>query len=198
MVTSSPNFFSFSSFHWQVFNISAFTFSDYTICMEYCVICHKFGPELCEEHNNYYMFDKSINGYRLRKTCTGSRYTDKPFHKNEIKLTKILEDYFGKSNIVTSFHPLWAVSKKGVLLEFDIYIKSLNVLIEYNGIQHYEYTKFFQKNYKEFRKQVSRDKLKVKLAKKNKFNLIVFTSEEPMVKSYILNKIKAGQNGSNS
>jgi hypothetical protein len=160
-----------------------------------CVICALWSiNKLCSKHKKKYIWDSKAQGYRLRKKSSGSRYTNLEFHKNEIKLTKILESYYGASDVVTSFHPLWAVTQRRVLYEFDIYIKSKKLLIEYNGIQHYEFTPFFHKFQRNFIKQQRRDKDKAQLAKDNGFKLIVFKYDEPIFKDYVLNKIE-GSNG---
>lgn len=136
------------------------------------------------------MWDSSVKGFRLKKRNNGSRYTKKGFHKTEIKLTKILEQFYGKSNIITSYHPIWAISDKGVLFEYDIYIKSINILIEYNGIEHYKFVKFFHNNRRKFEKRKKFDARKTRLAKENGFQLIVFKYDEPMFEDYIINKIE--------
>lgn len=140
------------------------------------------------------MWDSSLQGYRLKKRSRGSRYTIQDFHKNEIRLTKIIEAYYGTSNVVTSFHPSWAVSPRQVLYEYDILIKDKKILIEYNGRQHYEFTPFFHKYERNFVKQKQRDRCKIRLAKENGFKLIIFKYDEPMFKDYVLNKLE-GHNG---
>lgn len=140
------------------------------------------------------MWDSSIQSYRLKKRYRGSRYTTDKYHKLEIELTKIIEHYYGSDDVFTSVHPIWAVTDKKVLYEFDIYIKSKNLFIEYNGIQHYKYTKFFQKNKKVFIQQKKRDKKKYKLAKDNGFSVLVFKYDEPIFRHHVINKIE-GYNG---
>lgn len=163
-----------------------------------CLICNSPAEDkLCVTHLVTYTWDSSIGGLRLKKRTTGSRYTQSDYHKNEIKLTKILEDVYGKQNIITSFHPIWALSNKKVLLEFDIYIKNKDILIEYNGQQHYEFTPFFHRTKTNFLKQVRRDKKKLKLVKKNGKKLIIFKYNEPIFKDYIVNKIEGEINGLN-
>ena len=161
------------------------------ICRDKCYICFQNCDKgLCSYHQTLYKWDSSIKGFRLKKKNRGSRYTKDEFHKNEIRLTKILEQVYGSKNVITSYRPLWALSLKGVLLEFDIYIKSKNILVEYNSDIHYKYTKFFHKTYINFVKQKARDKRKAKLAIKNKTCLIIITHDEPMFKDYIINKIE--------
>lgn len=155
-----------------------------------CAICGRWGrSRLCWSHDKRYMWDSSVQGYRLKKRSRGSRYTVQNFHKNEIELTKIIESYYGVSNVVTSYHPKWAISPRQVLYEYDIFIKNKDILVEYNGRQHYEFTPFFHKNERNFRKQQQRDAHKVKLAKKNGGTLIIFRYDEPMFKDYVLNKL---------
>lgn len=175
-------------------------FIDYTNrVITKCKICgYPANTNLCLIHNKIYVWDKSINGFRLKKRTAGSRYTQAEYHKNEIKLTKILEKLYGKKNIITSYHPIWALSKKKVLYEFDIYIKTKDVLIEYNGIQHYQYVSFFHQTKTKFLEQKKRDKIKNKLVKKNGKKLIVFKYNEPIFKDYIINKIEGEINGINN
>jgi len=160
-----------------------------------CVICRRFctkGDTLCKRHKKTFMWDSSINGYRLKKRENGSstRYIRKKFHKHEIELAKVLEKFYGPKNVYTGYHPIWAVSKKGVLLEFDMYIRSKDVLIEYNGIQHYQFTPYFHRTKTKFEDQKRRDKRKHRLAKKNGYQLIVFKYNEPLFEDYVVNKIE--------
>jgi hypothetical protein len=156
-----------------------------------CYICYKDGNKgLCPYHKKIYKWDSSIQGFRLKKKNNGSRYTKTDFHKNEIKLTKILEQVYGSKNIITSYHPIWAESVKQVLLEYDIFIKTKNILVEYNGRQHYEYVPFFHSSYKDFLQQKRRDSKKKRLAKNQGVQLVIIKYDEPMFKDYIINKIE--------
>ena len=156
-----------------------------------CFICYQDGNDgLCAHHAKSYIWDSSIQGFRLKKRSLGSRYTQEEFHKSEIQLTKLIEQYYGAENVITSYHPIWAESNKKVLLEFDIYIKSKNILIEYNGRQHYEYVPFFHGTKKAFNEQKKRDNRKKRLAKKQGIELIVFKYTEPIFKDYVINKIE--------
>ena len=163
--------------------------------MKQYVICGWFNHnDLCNTHKKLYLWDSTIHGYRLKKKSRGSRYTTEEYHKTEIYLTKIIEKYYGIKNVVTSYHPDWAITDKNVLYEFDILIKP-NILIEYNGVQHYTYTKFFHKTKKKFIDQCKRDKKKYKLAAKNGYKIITFKYDEPLIKDYVLNKIRGFSNG---
>jgi len=156
-----------------------------------CAICGWYNVDkLCKNHKKRYMWDSSIQAYRLKKRSRGSRYTSEEYHKSEIKLTKMIECVYGINGVFTSVHPIWALTDKDVLYEFDIYIKSKSILIEYNGIQHYKYTDFFQRTKKSFMEQKKRDKKKYALAKKNGFSVVIFKYDEPMFKDYVVNKIE--------
>lgn len=135
------------------------------------------------------MWDSEAQGFRLKKRNSGSRYTSEEYHKTEVLLTKIMEDLYGKGNVVTSYHPQWAISAKNVLLEYDICVPNRRILIEYNGEQHYKWTKFFYHTKKEFSAQKRRDKYKLKVAKLNGYKLIVFKYDEPIFKDYVAAKI---------
>lgn len=155
-----------------------------------CAICGWYNVDkLCKKHKRFYMWDSSIQAYRLKKRSNGCRYTTLKFHKSETELVRILEEYFGKNDIFTSVHPIWAESEKGVLYEYDIYIKSIRLFIEYDGQQHYKFVKIFHKTKKNFTRQQYRDSQKNKLAAKNNFKLIHIRFDEPLYKDYILQKL---------
>jgi hypothetical protein len=161
-----------------------------------CAICGKKGKgkHLCGYHSQLYMWDSEAQGYRLKKRNSGSRYTSEKYHKTEVLLTKIMEDLFGKGNVVTSYHPKWAIGFKHVLLEYDICVPHKRLLIEYNGEQHYKKSRFFHHTIKQFRDQKKRDKYKLKVAKLNGYKLITFKYDEPIFKDYVAAKINGKLN----
>ena len=48
---------------------------------------------------------------------------------------------------------------------YDFYLPDFNVLIEFHGIQHYQYVEFFHKDLKEFNFRKTVDQVKAKLAR---------------------------------
>lgn len=56
-------------------------------------------------------------------------------------------------------------------LSYDFLIGE-NILLEYNGEQHYKYSKFFYKNLHDFHRQLHHDWMKRNYAKKHNYNLI--------------------------
>jgi hypothetical protein len=98
--------------------------------------------------------------------------------------------------VVSSVHPLWALSTKKVLLEYDIGVISKKLLVEYSGIQHYEYPNFFHKYRHDFEAQVQRDHLKEELASTNGWKLLVVPYTDKVTYGDIYRKLsKEGYNG---
>ena len=75
-------------------------------------------------------------------------------------------------------------------LEIDLYNDSLKLGIEYNGIQHYEFTQRFHKGYNDLRKQQERDILKRRLCKENRMTLIVVPYNTSCIPTYIGRRLK--------
>jgi len=59
--------------------------------------------------------------------------------------------------------PDWLISPKGGRLELDGFNRDIGVAFEYNGIQHYEYTKAFHSDISIFEYQVEKDEIKNKV-----------------------------------
>jgi len=57
-------------------------------------------------------------------------------------------------------------------LELDCYNENLKLAVEYNGIQHYQFSNFFHKNKDAFSNQLYRDEIKRRLCKENGITLI--------------------------
>ena len=88
-------------------------------------------------------------------------------HKNENECKNIIEKLTGEH--FTRERPKF-LNK----LEYDCYNDDLKLALEYNGIQHYEYSPFFHSNNrKKFEKQKENDKLKKELSHQNRIYLIV-------------------------
>lgn len=88
-------------------------------------------------------------------------------HKNENECKNIIEK-------LTEEHFTRERPKFLNKLEYDCYNDNLKLALEYNGIQHYEYSPFFHSNNrKKFEKQQENDKLKKDLSHKNGIYLII-------------------------
>jgi len=150
---------------------------------------------LCQEHNKEYILDTDNQWLRRKKRLQSGvrKRVDMKTFNTEKKLLTILNLVYGKNNIETSVHPLWAFSPKNVLMEYDICVKSHHILFEYNGLQHYEYPNFFHKNKDEFKNQVIRDKLKKKLAIDNGWNFEVFKYDEKVTYGSVYSRLSSSK-----
>ena len=85
----------------------------------------------------------------------------KKIDKNKIERQHFLEyeDNFGK--------------KRRMFIDF--YISDLNMIIEYNGKQHYEFSEYFFDSIEEFKIQQERDQYLVKYCSENNIKLLVIT-----------------------
>ncbi|MEZ5902929.1 MAG: hypothetical protein R3D88_06440 [Alphaproteobacteria bacterium] len=90
---------------------------------------------------------------------------------NENFCRTILEQMLGID--LPKKRPKWLYKITGKRLELDGYNAEYRIAFEYNGIQHYEFTRAFHRKNKCLEEQVSRDILKKKACKKHGIILIV-------------------------
>lgn len=96
---------------------------------------------------------------------------------NESKGEKLIKKILTENNIAFEKQKKFSDLKDVLPLSYDFYIPSKNLLIEYNGIQHYS-CKSFNKSYKNFLLQKHHDWLKRKYALKNNYNLLIINYNE--------------------
>ena len=77
-------------------------------------------------------------------------------------------------------------------LELDMYNKELALAFEYNGIQHYKFTPFFHKSYKDFRRQQLHDAYKKKVCDRMGIRLISipYTVKNKDLRPWIINEVR--------
>lgn len=75
-------------------------------------------------------------------------------------------------------------------LYVDAYFPKSNLIVEYNGQQHYEYVEFLHKSYDKFVRTQILDMHKEQIIKEKNINLIKFKYSEPKKKEYIKNLLK--------
>lgn len=73
---------------------------------------------------------------------------------------------FPHYRILENRRPDWLLSSSGARLEIDLYIEQIDVAIEIQGQQHFEYTPHFHKTYKDFQDQKRRDEEKRAICKR--------------------------------
>lgn len=73
-----------------------------------------------------------------------------------------------------------SITYQSKLLKFDFYIPSLNLYIEIQGDQHYNYNSFFHNDVLDFKKQKRRDSLKSEWCDLNGYTLLILTQSETL------------------
>jgi hypothetical protein len=76
-------------------------------------------------------------------------------------------------------------------LELDCYDPELRLAVEYNGIQHYQYNKFFHRNNDHFLTQKYRDDMKRRICKEHGVTLIEvpYTVKLENIERFLLNEL---------
>ncbi|MBW4362780.1 hypothetical protein [Flavobacterium taihuense] len=96
---------------------------------------------------------------------------------NESLLYNLIQNAFPYYEVITQYSPNWLGRQR-----IDIFIKELNVAIEYNGKQHYEPVTYFGGR-EGFLKTVERDEMKRKKCKRNGCELIEVKYNEDLQKT---------------
>ena len=85
----------------------------------------------------------------------------KKLHKGPSKGELIIADILTKAKIPFETEKSFDDEKRVQFYRFDFYIPSINSCIEFQGIQHMEFSPFFYKNRSEFLKAQERDRIKI-------------------------------------
>ena len=120
---------------------------------------------VCKKCNHKFFKDRrGILNHPICPNCSIKSYTG----ENKIKR------FLNENNIQFSFRKTYPDLRDVDPLSYDFYIPFLELLIEYNGIQHYKWVPFFQPTIEHFHKQQIHDKMKLDYANKNgiKFEII--------------------------
>ncbi len=99
-------------------------------------------------------------------------------------MSKIAEDTVSMIKQVfphETFIEEYYVNYKGQRLFFDLYIKSLNVLVEIQGQQHFNYVSHFHASRESFFAQKRRDNLKIEYCELNNKSLVFFYDKKDKI-----------------
>lgn len=144
--------------------------------------------------------------YFTSKDSKHVKTENNPFSETRFKsvgeelCAKIVYEYYNRPPSVNIRPSFLRNPETGKCLELDVYDEPTKTAIEYNGIQHYTFPNTFHKTIEEFNGQKKRDKLKKKICKKQKINLIVvpysvddgFSDKKiryELIKSFIMSRI---------
>lgn len=108
----------------------------------------------------------------------------------EIECCRVMENLTGKSFITV--RPSFLVNPEtGKNMELDCYNDELKIAIEYNGVQHYNYTGAFGQTKEAFLAQARRDLLKVDLCDKYGIYLITvpYHIQKEDIEKYIVERL---------
>lgn len=161
----------------------------------------KFAEELSVMGDGeYLLLSKYINAntkVKIQHVKCGNVYEVKPYSflqgnrcpycnepHTEQTVAKVLSSLGIRYEVQKTFDDL----KDSRLLSYDFYIPSQNILIEYQGKQHYEPVEYFGGNTK-FATQQKHDKMKSDYARNNNYNLITipYTKNNfSKIKKYLL------------
>jgi len=136
---------------------------------------------ICPEHGVFeQMPDNHYNGAK----CPCCQY-----FKGEQRIA----DYLSSKNIENIYEHKYPDLKDKDLLSYDFYIEKYNLLIEFNGRQHYEFVSYFHKDLHDFHRQLHHDWLKRKYAREHNIELLVipywdFDNIEKILEQIILEK----------
>jgi len=137
---------------------------------KHCIICYRPATsKLCTRCSKSYVWESKLNGARLKKRFTSNTARKKHNFTNEKKFYHTLKKFF-KDPIYRDYRPVWALSPKGVCLEYDICIPTTNTLIEIDGPYHHDRSLYNSDAAFEYR-QVC-DHLKEVHAEENGWNFI--------------------------
>ncbi len=130
-----------------------------------------FIKEAKKIHNDRYCYDKTnyINkDSKVTITCSVHGDFDQIAHNHlkgqgcpRCKASKgelLIESILKKNNIV--YETEYKLSEVKNRYEYDFYLPDYNLLIEFHGIQHYQYNMFFHKSYEEFLNRIIIDRIK--------------------------------------
>jgi very-short-patch-repair endonuclease len=145
---------------------------------------NEFIERVSKKHNNEYDYSKTIyRGARIKVTIICPKHGEfkqRPFdHLNGCGCPKCSES-IGERKIrnfleINNFNYVREKSFKEcrnlIRLSFDFYLPEYNILIEYDGIQHFEPIDYFG-GMKSFILQQKRDRIKTEFAKANDMKLI--------------------------
>lgn len=113
--------------------------------------------------------------------CTNINCISHHRHKTELKLYKALVEHFSEDDVIREFKQDWCKSKNNRYLPFDFLIKSLNLIIELDGPQHFNDISYFKSSSED---NIKNDIIKMYNATENGFSIIRIYQPEVYEDSY--------------
>lgn len=110
--------------------------------------------------------------------------------KKETEMIRIMNKLLpGADSIVNGYYS-WLLSPKNMPLQLDWYCPDYKIAVEFNGIQHYTYTKYFHKTKKEFAYQQECDALKAKACRAKGITLLSIEYGKVLSMEYMASELQ--------
>lgn len=138
-----------------------------------------FISVICPIHGD---FSQKLNWHLNGNGCSKCKKS-----KGEIKISKILDEL--NINYIEQYKFNDCLSSKKRCLSFDFYLSSLNLCIEYNGLQHYKPVDIFG-GLKRYNEQIHNDNIKKEYCKLNNIKLIIIPFDCLNIRDFLLNQIQ--------
>ena len=152
-----------------------------------CIVCGAIIEYSTKRPEKCATCKKNTNTVRLPKGKAKSNQTK---WKNESEMYKVLSNLLPRTQYCTSGYYSWLPSPKNQPMQLDWYSYELGIAFEYNGIQHYSYTKYFHKTKQEFLYLLECDKLKKELCDQEGITLISIRYDTDLNVRSIANEIR--------
>lgn len=115
---------------------------------------------------------------QLDKLCNGTVYSCKKCAKSISKMEMFIANVLSKNQIEFEFQKRYYDCRDIFELPFDFYLPNFNILIEYDGRQHYENNHYHSGNDEDFYTLIKHDKMKTEYAKNHGIKLIRFNYKQ--------------------
>lgn len=140
----------------------------------------------CDCHENAFTTartDSLLSGTKISCGCIHS--------KGEDKIAQLLHELHIQFEQQKTFDTCRFLDTNA-LAKFDFYLPEYNLLIEYNGSQHYMYRNTGWNTEEQMKKTQDRDEYKIQWAKENNISLIIipYTDFNILTKDYLLKLLK--------
>lgn len=101
--------------------------------------------------------------------------------KLQNRIGSIIYSHFSHLTVHENYRPEWLQTDSGGRLELDFYIEELNIAIEVQGQQHYQFVKLFHGDHEGYEDALRRDRLKRSICKLMGVRLLEVASEGEMI-----------------
>lgn len=152
------------------------------------ILLYKYGEEVAFDLPQYESFEHTVHGYDVglinkSKTDENKKKYNEIFNsldikdfkwKSEISMFKLIQTYFPDAIYQYRFKELG-------LQSLDVFVPSINIGFEYQGVQHYKNIEIFGGE-EDFEKRLENDKKKKRICRENNIDLIEWKYNEKIDK----------------